>query len=539
MSSTFMGLETARRGMMAQQSALYTTGQNVSNASTPGYSRQRVNFVQTEAYPSIGMNREQIPGQMGTGVKAGSIQRVREGFLDVQFRGENNKLGYWQSQADSLGKMESIMNEPSDSGLANTMDQFWQSLQDLSVDATNSGARSVVRQRGEAVADTFNYLSNSLSSIQKDQKSQINVTVKEANSVLNQLNKINEQIGGVEPNGYLPNDLYDERDRLIDQLSSLVNVKVDYVKTGGNPDPKVEGKAVIKLVDDNGSELGTLLSDSNYRELKVNYDGISGTVKTIKLGDPGETDETKDTSLDFSQMNSSGKLKGLIESYGYEKKDETDPTKTIAAGTYNDMLGELDRLAFTFANEFNKVHEDGFSPNEISNKTSEKIDFFSDSGNVTISQPGFASRIQISKDIKDSLDNIATAEGGIDPLTNLPRDPANATLGDATNVSALANVINEKLNYKTNEKSDFRNYYQNVIGAMGVMSQEATRLTQNSTSLQQAVDEKRQSVSSVSLDEEMTNMIQFQQAYNASARMITMQDELLDKIINGMGTGGR
>lgn len=537
MSSTFMGLETARRGMMAQQSALYTTGQNVSNASTPGYSRQRVNFVQTEAYPSIGMNREQIPGQMGTGVKAGSIQRVREGFLDAQYRGENNKLGYWQSRADSLGKMESVMNEPSDSGLANTMDQFWQSLQDLQVDPTNSGARSVVRQRGEAVADTFNYLSNSLTSIQKDQKSQINVTAKEANSVIYQLSKVNEQIGGVEPHGYLPNDLYDERDRLIDQLSSLVNIKVDYVKTGGNSDPQAEGQAVIKLVDDNGSELGTLLNNSSYKELKINYDGIGNTVKTIKLGDPGETDETKDTSIDFSQMNSSGKLKALIESYGYEKKDDTDPTKTVAAGTYTDMLAELDRLAFTFATEFNKVHAAGFSPNEIKGaqetppKAAEDIPFFAVKANTDSTDPtGFASRIQLAQPIKDSLDNIATAGG---------TDPAKATLGDASNVTALANVINTQYNYQSDEKSDFRNYYQNVIGAMGVTSQEATRLTQNSTSLQQAVDEKRQSVSSVSLDEEMTNMIQFQHAYNASARMITMQDEMLDKIINGMGTGGR
>jgi flagellar hook-associated protein 1 len=517
MGSTFMGLETARRGMMAQQSALYTTGQNVANASTPGYSRQRVNFVQTEAYPSIGMDREQIPGQMGTGVKAGSIQRVRESFLDVQYRGENNKLGYWQSRSDAMSKLESIMNEPSDSGLAKTMDQFWQSLQDLAVDPTNNGARSVVRQRGEAIADTFNYLSNSLTSIKSDHKSQIDVTVKEANSILYQIQKVNEQIGSVEPHGYLPNDLYDERDRLIDQLSSIVNINVSYTKMAGNADPKAEGQAVIKLVDDNGSEFGILLGDSGMNELKVNDDGVNHSIKTISLGNQ---------SIDFTKMNSSGKLKALIEAYGYEENGK-------AAGVYNDMLSELDRLAYTFATKFNEVHQDGFSPNEIKNKSSDGIDFFADSGNVAITQVGYASRISISDDIKESLDNIATAGG-----TNV----SEATIGDATNVRALANVINEKFDYKsgaTGELADFRTYYQNVIGAMGVTSQQAERLTSNSTFLQQAVDEKRQSVSSVSLDEEMTNMIQFQHAYNASARMITMQDELLDKIINGMGTGGR
>jgi flagellar hook-associated protein 1 len=528
MGSTFMGLETARRGMMAQQSALYTTGQNVANASTPGYSRQRVNFAQTEAYPSIGMDREQIPGQMGTGVKAGAIQRIREGFLDVQYRGENNKLGYWQSRSDAMSKLESIMNEPSDSGLASTMDQFWQSLQDFALNPTNTnnGARSVVRQRGEAVAETFNYLSNSLASIQKDQRSQVDVTTKEVNSILYQINNVNQQIGSVEPHGYLPNDLYDERDRLIDQLSAIVNIKVSYTKTGGNSVPEAEGKAVIKLINDTGSELGILLGDAGYNELKVNYDGVDQSIKTISVGD---------SNLDFSKMNSSGKLKALIESYGYEKDGQD-------TGIFNDMLGELDRLAYTFAMKFNEVHRDGFSPNEIKNGIAENIDFFVDGENESISKIGFASRIRISDEINDSLDNIAVAQGGIDPDTGLPRKPADATLGDATNVRALANVINAKLDYNmggTGELADFRGYYQNVIGAMGVYSQEATRLTQNSTSLQQAVEEKRQSVSSVSLDEEMTNMIQFQHAYNASARMISLQDELLDKIINGMGTGGR
>lgn len=520
MTSTFMGLEISRRGMMTQQSALYTIGQNVANASTPGYSRQRVNFVQTEAFPSIGMDREQIPGQMGTGVKADSIQRVREGFLDVQFRGESSRLGYWQSRSEAMGKLESIMNEPSDSGLANTMDKFWQSLQDLAVNPTNSGARSVVRQRGEAVVDTFNYLSNSLASIQKDQKSQVDITVKEANSILYQIDQVNKQIGSVEPHGYLPNDLYDERDRLIDQLSSIMNVKVDYVKNGGNSDPQAEGRATIKLVGDTGNELGILLGSAGYSEVKVNYDGVEQSVKTISVGT---------TVIDFSKMNSSGKLRALIESTGYEKDGQ-------ATGIYKDMLTELDRLAYTFADEFNKQHEAGFTPNDITEYKKDPsyiksdIPFFADSENGTFVQAGFASRIQVAQQIKDSLDNIATAGG---------TDISNAVLGDATNANALANVFDQKFAYKKDEQADFRMYYQNVIGSMGVVSQESTRLTQNSASLQQSVNEKRQSVSSVSLDEEMTNMIQFQQAYNASARMITMQDQMLDKIINGMGTGGR
>src|SRR6185312_11149905 len=112
MRSTFMGLETAKRGMYAQQSAIYVTGHNIANKNTPGYTRQRVNFVPTEPFPTASMNRPQIPGQLGTGVKDGTIQRIRESFVDEQYRGENNKFGYYQTLADSISKMEDIMNEP-------------------------------------------------------------------------------------------------------------------------------------------------------------------------------------------------------------------------------------------------------------------------------------------------------------------------------------------------------------------------------------------------------------------------------------------
>ncbi|MGV2939770.1 flagellar hook-associated protein FlgK [Mesobacillus sp. LC4] len=517
MRSTFMGLETARRGMFTQQTALHTTGHNIANANTPGYTRQRVNFAQTEPYPTASINRPNIAGQVGTGVKADSVQRIRESFLDIQYRGETNKLGYASSKAESYAKLEQIMNEPSDSGLSNTMDQFWQSLQDLAVNPNNEGARSVVRQRGAAVADTFNYLHNSLVAVQKDLGNQINVTVDKVNSILSQINGINDQIGGVEPHGFLPNDLYDERDRLIDELSSIVNIKVDYAESGGKAHPNAEGKAVIKLVSDDGKQHALLVGAAGYNKLTANKDGAGGSIKSVTVGE---------VKLNFNEIKSSGELRGLIDAFGYENKDGQ------ATGIYADMLKELDNLAFTFAKEFNAVHESGLSPNEIKDEKAEDIAFFADSESSAIDErEGFAGRITVDQRIHDSLDNIASATG---------TDPKLATVGDGTNVLNLANVINKPFDYgNKSELSDFRDYYEGVIGGMAVQSQEANRMTMNGQALQQAVENKRQSVSSVSLDEEMTNMIQFQHAYNASARMIKLQDEMLDKIINGMGTAGR
>ncbi|WP_243299774.1 flagellar hook-associated protein FlgK [Bacillus litorisediminis] len=533
MPSTFHGLETAKRAMFTQQSALYTTGHNVANANTPGYTRQRVEFTQTEPYPSAAMNRPDYPGQLGTGVKAGAIQRIREAFLDVQYRGENSKVGYWETKADTLQKMEEILNEPSESGLSHTIDQFWQSLQDLAVNPTNAGARSVVRQRGIALAETFNYLSDSLNGIKTDLKNEIKIAKDKVNSLLDQIAQVNAQIADVEPHGYLPNDLYDKRDLLIDELSSMVKINVDYVESGGDPAPGAMGQAVIKLANDAGGDMAVLVGPAGFNEIDITFGGPNGSVDFVKVGGK---------QIAFTDFDSQGQLKGLIEGFGYKVTEVLADGTTVdkVAGTYPDMLAELDNLAYTFATEFNKVHAAGMSPNEIAAGVNSDINFFADNlsanGSIT-SREGFASRIGISQDIKDSLDNIANA---VQTNPGAPDGQAEADLGDMTNVLNLADVFNLDFDYGlNNEKASLRSYYESVIGDMAVESQEAIRLSQNSGVLRSAVEERRMSASSVSLDEEMTNMIKFQHAYNAAARMISLTDEMLDKIINGMGTGGR
>jgi flagellar hook-associated protein 1 len=495
MRSTFHGLETARRGMFTQQTALQTTAHNIANASTPGYSRQRVNFVQTEPYPAPALNRPEIPGQLGTGVKAGTIQRVREAFLDKQYWTENNRVGYWEARNDALKKMEEIMNEPSEDGLAKTMDRFWQSLQDLANNPEDSGARSVVRQRGRALAETFNYFDSSLRSIQRDFNNQVDVTVKQINTIATQINEINKKIAEVEPHGYLPNDLYDERDRLLDQLSNLVNFTTTPVSSGGNALDIAEGRLTVEIVDSLGNKYtlvdgGTLTTNT----VAVNYNGGNQLVDDITIN-----------GVSMVPVNLvSGKLKGLIEAYGYN--DMGTPK-----GIYPEMLQKLDDLVNAFVTEFNAQHQAGGDLNG-----NPGIDFFDPAGLTAGTMA-----INPALDIED----IAASK--------FP----NPHPGDGSNALELA-AVRDRLTIG-GLSTTFNSYYEGVIGEMGVYAQEAVRMQNNSEELRQSVEQQRQSVSGVSLDEEMTNMIQFQHAYNASARMITTIDEMLDRIINNMGIVGR
>ncbi|WP_019153844.1 flagellar hook-associated protein FlgK [Robertmurraya massiliosenegalensis] len=505
MSSTFFGLETARRALATQQSALYTTGHNIANANTLGYSRQSVNFTATTPFPSVGLNSPKIPGQMGTGVEAGSVTRIRDAFIDSQYRDESNKLGYWESRSQAISQMEDFLNEPSEYGLSKSMDQFWSSLQDLSVNPENDGARAVVVQRAVAVADSFNYIHESLSKIQDNLGNEMSISLQSVNSILSQIAELNQQISTVEPNGYLPNDLYDKRDLLLDELSQYIKFDVQYTKSGGNTLPIADGIATISISDGNGGKI-QLVSGNKNLEFRVSPSNATASTMNEKLKPTGpitgftfvqvdengnESGPNPPTPTIAPEKMANGKIRAIMHSFGYGDNK----------GVYPEMISEIDKLAKAYAEAFNAQHGDP--------------EFFSE---ITS-----AGTIKVNQAIIDNPSLIAA--------TSVPGEE-----GNGKNALALADV-------KFKELADlggasFQTYFEGVIGQMGVNGQEAQRMAFNSATLQLAVEERKASVSSVSLDEEMTNMIRFQHAYNAAARSLTAVDEILDKVINGMGRVG-
>lgn len=512
--STFHGLEVARKALFAQQRGLYTTGHNIANVNTVGYSRQRANFVASTPYPPQTFFKPKIPGQMGTGVEIGTVQRVRDQFLDFQYRIENSRASYWAKRSEALSRMEELLNEPTENGLSKTLDRFWQSLQDLVDNVDNSGARSVVAQRGLALAETFNHLSRSLQSIQIDLKDQIDVSVKDINSLVRQIHGINEQIVKIEPHGLLPNDLYDERDRLIDELSKHVNIKVHYSSSSDGSPHIADGLASIELLDSRGHSFNNGVYLIDVRGVGSLKDAINELVvepvndyePITKIGIAGY-----DGIDNFALLDSIGSLGALIEAYGYKTADGE------VHGEYPHMLRELDRMAREFAKVFNEQHADGID----ANGNQQGLDFFvALDGSSTIT----AENITVNKAILDDPDLIAAG---------LPGEGSQ----NAKNALELARLFDK--NIDDLEHTSVRNFFMLLIGELGVKGQEAGRMTENTVILREQVNDQRMSVTAVSLDEEMSNLIKFQHAYNAAARNITALDEMLDRIINNMGLVGR
>lgn len=562
MSSTFMGLETSKRGINTQQSALYTVGHNIANANTLGYSRQRVNMETTMGFPGVGMNAPKIPGFLGTGVQAGSVQRIRDQFIDNQYRQETTKLGYWSSKANSVSQMEDILTEPSEYGLNKAFDNFYASLQDLSTHPESSSTRTVVEQRGEHLADSFNYINKQLTQIQSNLKNEINVETDNVNSILKQIAALNEQIGNIEPNGYLPNDLYDSRDQLIDQLSEYFNVTVEHTKSGGNALPIAEGSLNVFIKLNDGSKVQVVsknnaatLTPNGYNKTSTNADGTTNYTEGAFTKDEEFSPFTSfsvkldgaETKISYDKFDiGSGKMISLIHSYGYADKTAYDSSTSswnstlpnvalgtnIANGLYPDKLEKLDQLAAEFAKAFNNIHQQGYtlaekddSGNIIANSVKGEVFFTDTDGNVAdpTKMNITAANIHVSSQIKNNLNLIAAST-------------VSGEEGNGKNAIELSNLKTKTLSGLDNASA--QTFYEGVVGELGVQGQQAIQMENTATTNQLAITNNRASVSSVSLDEEMTNMITFQKAYNASARMITAVDEMLDKIINGMGRVG-
>ncbi|WP_215189858.1 flagellar hook-associated protein FlgK [Exiguobacterium sp. s6] len=500
MGSTFMGLETARRSLTTHQWALQATGNNVANASNPGYSRQRLSLGMTEQL-SVNFGGTKA-GQFGTGVRGETLARIRDLMIDQQYRDETVKNSFYATKEAAFGRMEDIINEPSENGLAKALDLFWGSLQDLSVNPDDTGARSVVRQRAMTLTETFNYMSSSLTKVQDDLKSEADVVIKKVNDLLTKISDVNRQIGDAEPIGVLPNELYDERDRYMDELAQYIEFDrkpVDYLngETRGNSQRMAEGRIDIVV------NIGTKAAPNNVTLVDAIGGGI-GKFDGLELTDAAGTV----IPLTHSDI-PNGKLKALVEMYGENGSEGID-------GAFTVMLKDLDEMALQFATAFNTSHSGNIDAAGVAG-TNQFFDNMTSAADITVGDA-----------IMKNLDLIAASKDG--------------NIGDGSGALALADLKNQVLSFtegSVTTNASIGKYYQNIIGNMAVSASQSGSLAKSTFALMASSDQRRQSVSAVSLDEEMTMMIQYQHAYNAAARNITAVDEMLDKIINGMGVVGR
>lgn len=264
MTSTWFGLETARRGMMVNQQALNIIGHNLANASTEGYSRQEAVINPTIPFSEPALDSSVTVGQLGTGVEVSSIRRVKDEYLDNNVRRSTTDSSYWESQLSVLQLTEASIAEPATDGIGDRITDFFRSWMDLNNSPQDTGVKAAVVQSGDSLASLLSYTYNQLGDVQ-DSIAVIDSTpaitggmlsdqVSDINSLLVQINDLTTSIEKVYDLGQQPNDLLDQRDLLLEELSQFGPVSVNFETVNGMPTGELSNFTFLGL---DVSEAGT------------------------------------------------------------------------------------------------------------------------------------------------------------------------------------------------------------------------------------------------------------------------------------------
>ncbi len=258
MQSTFAGIEIGKRSLIAQTQGLTTIGHNLSNASTEGYSRQRIQLGAFDPIYVPGLNREATPGQIGQGVSVLSVERVHDQILQGRIVSQANGQGYWEARDKYLLMVEQVYNEPKETSVRSHMDKFWEAWQDLSLRPEATASRQAVLERGKTLVGSIQNQYRGLKDIRDSLELEVTATVGRVNGLLTDISSLNEQIVKVKAMGDNPNDLLDKRDLLTKELSGLMDITIDNrdpdeftITTGGLH--LLQGRVVSPLIAESDS----------------------------------------------------------------------------------------------------------------------------------------------------------------------------------------------------------------------------------------------------------------------------------------------
>lgn len=477
----FFGFNSAVRGLLASQRALYTTNHNIDNANTKGYSRQQIDQRATDPFKMPGI------GFLGTGTEIHNIQRVRDSFVDFKYWNETAPKGEWEIKKNSLTEIEKLMGEPSNNSFRKYMDDFYKSLDEMSKNPSDMAFREPVKENAMAFAKHINETAERLQNMKKETEYSIDMKVKNINSLSSQIVGLNRQIYSQELDGKPANDLRDKRELLVDELAKIVNIRVK---------ESSDGKYTVSVG-------GISLVDHLYSNKVIfNKNGAEGKKITWENG----------STIDLK----SGELQGLLDIY--EGNGQGNSYRGIPY-----FMDQLDKFAKGFADKFNEQHEKGQTLKDESGASKTGISFFKYNGNSP------AATLTLSEDILKDIKNIAAGSEGGD-----------GSAEDNKNLLALISQRESKNFFEGSvSQGTPDDFIKSMLSSMAVDSLQAGRLYKTQELIQKNIETKRSSISGVNLDEEMADMVRFQHVYVASSKMISTMDMIIDITVNRLGLVGR
>lgn len=581
--STFTGLNTMVRGVYINQMQLNTVGHNITNADTKGYSRQNVNPVATKAdYTISGL-------AIGTGVDALSITRARDVYADVQFRSETAKEGYYDMSAKNFDKVEAIFNDTNQSGIEDSLQEFYKAWLNLSVNASDSASRVAVIEKGKAFSDSLQTAGVNLRDQIKDIYDQMEIHVVDINQIMGDITAINKVIIAQEADGAYANDLRDQRDVLADELAKYININVHENEFGAY-NITCGGITLISGVDRlhldfakgvNSSEYGVDYGVIDYtiriRESDANFFPESGMIRA----EFDAIDQCRHYLEDLANMGAFmlttfndqhkqgydlvGNLTAAKDDYGNTIYDENG--KTISVPDTKNFYGEtgveyvynydeVNKYTYITIRESSGVYRKN-DRGEILKLTGVKI-LGSLATNADFEETGGYRYVAAASayDNKENYTTIMTEEGMQEHLI----DWAGRT-ADGTNAVYMSELFN--MSYDNIVSAGRSNVYAvtkyaqtqdtvTAIGGLGLNAyykSEMTKLSVAAQAMDTNISEQalimdqiqnwRDATNGVDWNEELADMIKYQKGFGACSRCLSAMDECLDRLVNNTGTVGR
>lgn len=569
MQSTFSGLNTMVNGIYTQRLGLNTVGHNISNSNTEGYSRQTAHAAATpssEVYTLAGAS------QVGNGSTVTSVIRARDIYADRQYWKENSTDGYYNGKANNYAKIESIFNDSDNSGVQNAMEKFYQAWQDCSTTASSDTSRQNVINAGQNFAQSLQIAAKQTKEQIDSLYDDISLSVVKMNRLMGQVVELNKNIAGIEATGAHANDLRDQRDLIVDQLTSMTDITV-YESANGMYTLVSNGTTLVNGITKVDLEMSAPKNNTTYS--LSDYDIMikqTGTVYTPGNGelkaqfeavaeDKGYIDQVANmAAFMFTTMNDQHKAGYGID--GSKDKPFGNANAKDNATTGLNFYGESDKIFEWDAKNgkldvYNKKADgtkDNASKESLSGMQILEILTVNSELTATDGHKKLATRSG-ERDTDGKLLYQAAAGGTTTDVTKAKKDAKGNPLpvdvngtGDGSNavwVAALFNCERDKTSPEVNGtdrligNGSLYSYYNTSMTTMGSDASNMNGRVKFQSGVMDQVENLRSSTNGVNWDEELSNMITFQQGYSACSRCLSAMDECLDKLINGTGTVGR
>ena len=635
MGSTFTGLNIGLSGLNLYQTAINTTSHNIANTDTEGYTRQQTVY---KAANALKVNSRY--GMAGQGVQLEYVQQIRDTYYDVKFRDSNSRLGEYQVENEKLLELENYFNEiTSDSGFNAIYTQFNNAMVELTSDPSDETRRTQVISKASSFTTLINELATNLNISQNSVNDEIGIKISEINSISEQLFTLNKEITNIEIRGLKANDLRDQRNLLLDQLSEIANIEVkedpiytkDGMKTNANTcSVSINGHLLVDNTTCNSLKVVP-------RDEKVNQTDADGLYDVYFVAQDG----TLGTEFDLNSSSLRGELKGLmnirdgnnakgfngtisaletdaagnitsatLKSYeSFSISDLTLPAsgKVQLAGTefyYDSFDAEYDANGNILSVKFNNLqvkNEDGVlepgdgagfvnvgTPAQVSEDVNYKgIPYYM--SQLSEFARSFSSKINaihtsgVDLNFEEGLDMFGTEDqdGNFYAFKDLVKDSNAAFEGGATSYTFSSTQdasyyqitcnnwkVNEEIYYDVDKfvistkeelnqgveqrsildqmiktctdtklfnKGTANQFLESLISEMSIDCQSAEDFEIYQKDITNAIENQRLSISGVDANEEGLELVKLQRGYNLNSKVISVINEVLNKLINETG----